>query len=104
MRRTARVQEKHGFHLGERIMFTASEDPDNGVKYGQTGTICSLDDDYGGDAVGVEWDIEKNKYHQCSGKCKNHHGWWVPFDQIERINVDIGEIEASDMPITALLT
>lgn len=103
MRKAAIVQEKFGFRLGERVMFTACADPDDGVEYGQTGTICSLDSDYGCDTVGVEWDIEKGKYHECSGKCKNHHGWWVPAEDLAKVDIDIGEIEVSEFNLDMLL-
>lgn len=96
------TQEKAGFRLGDRVRFIDSADPDNGVTYGQTGVICSLDPDYGDDCVGVEWDVGKSKYHECSGKCRNYHGWWVPLNLIERVCVDIGEIEASEFGLDML--
>ena len=99
----AKIQERCGFHIGDRVMFTNSADPDDGVKYGQEGSVCSLDDDYGNGNVGVRWDIELGKYHSCSGKCENHHGWWVPCEDIELVRVDIGEIQCSDIAIESLI-
>lgn len=99
----AETQEKWGFHLGERVRFTTHIDPDEGVGYGQEGTICSLENDYGTENVGVRWDIELNKYHSCSGKCDNHHGWWVPYEDIEVVSADIGEIQRSDTTIESLI-
>lgn len=93
---------KNGFRIGDRVIFTAEEDPDRGVFYGQTGTVCNLEDSYVMDSIGVEWDKERNKYHDLSGKCRNRHGWWVPYFQIERISVDLGEIEASEMDVGSL--
>ena len=99
----AEIQEKWGFRLGERVRFTATADPDDGVRYGQEGIICSLDNDYGTENVGVEWDVELPKYHNCSGKCIDHHGWWVPHEDIESVNIDIGEIQRSDTAIESLI-
>ena len=99
----AEIQEKWGFRLGERVRFTAIADPDDGVRYGQEGIICSLDNDYGAENVGVEWDIELPKYHNCAGKCIDHHGWWVPHEDIEPVNIDIGEIQRSDTTIESLI-
>lgn len=99
----AEIQEKRGFHIGDRVRFIVAFDPDDGVKYGQEGIVCSLDDDYGNENIGVKWDIELNKYHSCSGKCDNHRGWWVPFEDVELVEVDIGEIQRSDTDIESLI-
>ena len=99
----AKIQERWGFRIGDIVRFTTSTDPDDGVRYGQEGIVCSLDDDYGCENVGVRWDIELGKYHSCSGKCENHHGWWVPREDIELVRVDIGEIQRSDNTIESLI-
>lgn len=98
----AETQEKWGFHLGDRVKFVALTDPDDGVAYGQEGVICSLDNDYDYYNVGVEWNEECERYHDCAGKCNNHRGWWVPYEDLVKVDLDIGEIEASEFDLGML--
>ena len=98
----SKVEEKYGFRVGDRVVFTDDEDPDGGVYNGQTGTVCSLKEYYEEDCIGVEWDIEKCKYHDCSGSCQDHHGWWVPFTHIALVDIDIGEIKSSEFDLDVL--
>lgn len=89
--------EKYGFRLRDRVVFNESMDPDGGVEMGQTGEVCHLDDAYGSGYIGVRWDIGNQKYHECDGSCDNHHGWYVPHDQIVLESSPNNELDADDI-------
>ena len=97
------IQSKWGFSLGQRVQFVDTDDPDHGVKRGQTGTICSFEAVYGKTNVGVDWDETNDRYHDCRDTCEYGHGWWVPYTSIAVIDVDIGEIQRSDTAIESLI-
>lgn len=97
-----KVVEKFGFRIGDVVRFIADEDPDHGVIRGQTGIVKNLQDDYEYECIGVEWDIEKPRYHDCNGKCKSHHGWWVPHYDLAHEIEDLGGFDVSDLSVDSL--
>ena len=97
------VLTKFGFKIGDRVRFVDDVDPDEGVVFGQEGTICTFEGGEG-DGVGVRWDKEWAVYHTCSNFCEREHGWYVPFHSIIVANelVDLGEIEHSELSLSDL--
>ena len=71
------------FRIGDRVVFTERRDPDEGVYYNMTGTVCNLpydyeeyeEDDY--ISIGVSWDGKDNG-HDCNGSLNDRSGWMVP--------------------------
>ena len=94
--RTPVILTKNGFNIGDRVRFVDDIDPDDGVVFGQEGTICTFEscDD---ENVGVRWDKEDGNYHFCDNFCEHRHGWFVPFYSIVAVNelIDLGEIDMS---------
>lgn len=97
-------EEKYGFRVGDTVVFTADRDPDRGVVRGQIGRVCNLEEQYEDGCIGVEWDLRQEKYHDCGHTCKNHHGWWVPYEDLAHVQNDIGEFEPSDCSIDTLFS
>ena len=97
------IKEKYGLRLGQRVIFIEEKDPENGVRQGQIGTICCLDQLYHGGCVAVEWDEANEKYHNCVYTCDIKHGWWVPHEMVVPYDPDIGEIQHSDTTIESLM-
>lgn len=97
-------EERYGFRVGDTVVFTADEDPDVGVVRGQIGRVCTLEEKYEEGYLGVEWELRKEKYHDCHNTCENYHGWWVPCEDLAHVQNDIGEFEPSDCSIDALFT
>lgn len=97
------IFSKYGFSLGDRVRFVEDRDPDNGVKFDDTGVICNLRDDYEDGAVGVRWDRKNLSFHDCNGTCENNHGWYVPYQQIILDVVDGGDLAIEDGDLDALL-
>ena len=97
------VLTKHGFNIGDRVRFVDDEDPDGGVFFDQTGTICTFQgcDD---ENVGVRWDKKTNSYHNCANYCELNHGWYVPYYSLVNISesIDLGEINALVNPVDEL--
>ena len=61
----------------------------DGMFDGMRGTVCDLsylyfdvfDNSNNLHEVGVCWDAEsKYVFHDCGGRCEDHHGWYVPID------------------------
>lgn len=89
------TESKFGFSLGDQVIFIADGDPDHGVVYGQRGIVVDFDN-CSDDMVGVQWDDRCDKFHDCNGKSKQRHGWYVPIDQIEvYIEMEAPEIDSS---------
>lgn len=44
------------------------------VEYGEIGTAMLIQ----GNCVAVEWNDKKEWRHDCGGRCRDKHGWWVP--------------------------
>lgn len=97
-------EEKNGFRIGDTVVFIADKDPDHGVARGQIGRVCNLQEEYEEGYIGVEWERENPRYHDCGGTCLNLHGWWVPYEEIKHAQIDIGEFELSDCPINVLFS
>lgn len=98
--------ERLGFPLGTRVVM-ASPDPTGYVRTGQTGTVChytSCWEDTDGCNIGVQWDEGYVGYHDCSKTCKNGYGRYVPHTCLlpEGYDIDLGEIQASELSISAL--
>lgn len=57
---------------------------------GDVGVVKCITDD----SVGVEWEIESDYNHTCSGHCRKSHGYWVARDYILPIDMaDCGDTE-----------
>ena len=97
------MNSKYGFSVGDRVVMTAECDPEHGVLCGQTGTVCDISLMKNEINIGVRWDEHSYRYHTCKESCDNHYGWYVPYNTICHHKDDIGEIEKSDCPISALL-
>lgn len=94
---------KFGFSIGDRVLFIDDIDPDGQIVCGETGEVCDLDNIFGEDSVGVRWDKKESDRHGCSGKCSEHHGWWVPYYSIQKIDIDLGEFQCGDTPLSFLI-
>ena len=77
-------------------------DPYNYVRYGQVGTVCHYICFGDGCDVGVSWDEENGRLHNCNGHCKNNHGRYVPHTSLQLKEIDLGEIDVSDFSLEAL--
>lgn len=101
--RTPTVLTKHGFNVGDRVRFVDDIDPDDGVVFGQEGTICTFEgcDD---DNIGVRWDKNSEEYHNCANFCEYDHGWYVPYHSLVSISesIDLGEIN-TEVPAVDML-
>ena len=97
------VLTKHGFNIGDRVRFVDDIDPDDGVVFGQEGTICTFEgcDD---DNIGVRWDKNSEEYHNCANFCEYDHGWYVPYHSLVSISesIDLGEIN-TEVPAVDML-
>lgn len=98
--------EDYGFPIGSRVALIA-DDPCGYVKIGMVGVVCDIDDDdmfaYNC-KIGVCWDEYRPNFHDCGGRCVNHHGRYVPPECLEFVNIDFGEINAESDPIDALFS
>lgn len=98
------IQAKYGFRIGDRVRFVDDRDPDDGVLFDQTGTICTFEGSED-DCIGVRWDKEYGYYHSCSGYCEDRRGWYVPYYSLVGITdlVDLGEIDVDTYGVCDLL-
>ena len=67
---------KGKFKIGDRVRIT-----ERGRTYDKCGVIKCIECGY----YGVELDLFVNT-HNCSGHCKDGHGWWVSADCMELVN------------------
>lgn len=81
------------FSIGDRVILIADEDRDGLIVQGQIGTVCDKDS-YGD--IGVRWDDEMNRAHDCNGKCEYKHGWYVDPEDIELLRNEM------DMDMTGI--
>lgn len=84
------------FSIGDRVRCIL--DYGDGATYGDTGTVVGGEGDW---AIYIEWDEYRWCRHDCGGKCKDHYGWNVPRNHIERINdvFDLGELPVQDLSL-----
>ncbi len=62
----------------------------NSIRSGDFGTLCYITGD--SDGFGVNWDSSVDAGHNCSGTCKNGHGWFVSYDEIRLVEEDDSEL------------
>lgn len=67
------------FQVGQRVRYTQKS------RDLTTGTVAHIISS-GHNHVGVEWDIEKNHFHDCEGRCKNNRGYYVQKEYLELID------------------
>ena len=75
------------FYPGDRVVCCVG---DGRINPGQIGTVCSS-----GYMVGVDWD----QYifgHNCMGKCRQGHGWFIPENCIGLLNEQEDSNQLSD--------
>ena len=80
----------------------AQEDPDEGVSRGQTGYVCDITSMRNKVNIGVRWDEYNGRFHTCNGSCENGYGWFVPYNMLDCIMEDMGEIMTSDCSLEVL--
>lgn len=96
--------EQLGFPLGSRVVLV-QEDPTGYVEIGQQGVVCHYTSEWehvDGCNIGIELDEEKAVYHNCKGHCGSDRGRYVPHTAIARVDLDLGEIEASGLTLESL--
>lgn len=71
----------HMFNVGDRVVFIAERDGDDGVRHGQRGVVVDIEA-YDSERIGICWDEEDVLYHSCCGNCDEHHGWYVNEDYL----------------------
>lgn len=71
------------------------------VDVGETGRLVHIMRYY--PEYGVEWEIERDVRHDCLGRCKTKHGFYVPEISI-RIQAppDLGDLECYTSDISSL--
>jgi len=52
------------------------------IKYGEKGTICDIEHIDESESIGVNWDKKDNFKHECHGNCQDHHGYYVPKNEL----------------------
>jgi len=68
------------FEIGGRVVCVVDHpDGNEDLIVGCTGTVCEIRSN----VVGVRWDNEIWRGHNCGSKCDNGHGWRVKFFEIE---------------------
>ena len=95
--------DDYGFSVGTRVVLL-EEDPYGYVKLNSIGTVCHLIGDYFSDGcdIGVEWDEEDRRFHDCNGRCKRRHGRYVPHECLGLLDLDLGEIDSREVNIFSL--
>lgn len=82
------------FNIGDRVCITASLGGDSrrDLGKGDTGTVVYIS----GNRAGVEWDkelLDGVVGHNCNGRCKSGHGWYINSKCIElcedAISIDV---------------
>ena len=68
------------FAPGDRVVYTYSGS--HMVSRGETGTVVCIDN---GCSIGVCWDKEDWRKHNCGGLCERGHGYWVVSIELQKI-------------------
>ena len=95
----------YGFPVGSRVVMM-DKDPTGYVDMGMSGIVCHIVDiDCFGDNcnIGVEWNRESIRFHNCIGHCASSRGRYVPHTCLAHEDCDIGTFECSDWSIDLLL-
>lgn len=64
--------------VGMRVMMLENS---SGPKYGMTGKVVGFEDSF----VGVEFDKGFERGHDCSGKGKSPHCWWLGYENLGEV-------------------
>lgn len=86
------------FQIGDRICMT-----DNycSAVCGDEGEIIYMPE-FDGDEYGVRFDVAKNGFHACGGRCDNNHGHWILDSYMKLVSSPI-DIDFSADDIISLL-
>lgn len=74
--------------VGARVEYVGGEEA-AWVRFKETGTIVLIIDKLTGGSdlwdIAVDWDKEEPHRHDCGGKSRPGHGWWVKRSEIQII-------------------
>lgn len=79
-------EEDADFKVGDRVM-CIDGNLSVYLSVGDTGTVVEVS----GYMAGVNWDKANKGMHNCGGKCKNHHGYYMPLSGIKKISDEKSE-------------
>lgn len=70
--------------VGSRVRYVGNARAS--VRYGETGTIVFIVEDFPDDCdIAIDWDEKKFERHDCGGKSRPNHGWWVSPSEVQLI-------------------
>lgn len=96
------ILEELGFPVRSRVVMVG-EDPTHYVVAGRRGVVCDYVDCFDdGCNIGVRWDEETVGFHDCMCNCDPGHGRYVPHTSLVLEELDLGQIELSEMDIGSL--
>lgn len=96
------ILDSLGFPIGSGVVMVG-EDPNRTIKIGEIGIVCDYHKYSDGCDIGVAWEVKRAANHNCFGKCENGHGRYVPHASISIVDLDLGELDMSELSVSALL-
>ena len=96
------ILEELGFPIGSRVIMVG-EDPTHYVTSGRRGVVCDYVSHFSdGCNIGVRWDEKSLGFHNCMNTCDSGYGRYVPHTSLALEQLDLGQIEPSEMDIGSL--